>query len=80
MDNKDSSETPKDCLSCRIIGGSSLILCSAYVFSFGIRAKSRNAKISSFLFASSLGYTGFARLVDIFPFGKKPDVENVTNS
>ncbi|GFY38129.1 hypothetical protein TNIN_360461 [Trichonephila inaurata madagascariensis] len=79
MEKQDPS-TPKDCLACRILGGSSLLLCSVYVLSMGIRAKTRNAKISSYLFGSSLGYTGVARLLDIFPFGTKPDVESVAST
>ncbi|CAL1261038.1 unnamed protein product [Larinioides sclopetarius] len=75
-DKKESKITNNDCLSCRLIGGSSMLFCSLYVFSMAYRSKNLTSKITSGLFGSSLGYIGIARFLDIFPFGQ----ENVKNS
>ncbi|KAG8181889.1 hypothetical protein JTE90_026049 [Oedothorax gibbosus] len=77
-DNKlsTSSNVPEDCMSCRLIGGVCFILCSAYVFTKGFRKpRSKSLQITSFIFGSSLGYTGIARLGGFFPFNDKEPKE-----
>ncbi|GBN53467.1 hypothetical protein AVEN_64503-1 [Araneus ventricosus] len=70
-DKKEPKPTNNDCLSCRLIGGSSMLFCSLYVFSVAYRSKSRMTKITSGLFGSSLGYIGISRFLNIFPFGQE---------
>ncbi|KFM81226.1 hypothetical protein X975_02893, partial [Stegodyphus mimosarum] len=65
----------EDCLSCRLIGGTSLLLASGYVFYRGKQAKLRSTKVVSLAFGSSLGYTGIARLLNIYPFDIKSNTE-----
>ncbi|GIY68685.1 hypothetical protein CEXT_130261 [Caerostris extrusa] len=79
-DKNIDSPTKNDCASCRLIGGFSLLLCSAYVFSAVKRYNTKFAKISSGLFGISLGYTGIARLLNMYPFETHSNLKEKKNA
>lgn len=53
VDRNQKDAKPQDCLSCKVLSSSALIIASLYVISIGMKARLRRTRIVSAAFATS---------------------------